>query len=207
MKIIDLTAEIYNKMPVYPGDPEVEIQEIYSVEKDGYSVSKIKINDHTGTHVETQSHLIKGKKIEEEPLERFIGKAAIIDIKTGKVEIEDIRKYENLMDGCDILLMRSGYSGRKNGIFSRDTERPILSLDAIKWIIGKRIKILGIDAFDFDPSPTYEGHKLCFKKNVLIVEGLVNLENIRTNKVKLHVIPLKIRGTGSSPCRVFAIEE
>lgn len=207
MKIIDLTAEIYDKMPVYPGDPEVRIEEVYSLDKDGYSVSRIQINDHVGTHVETQSHLITGKKLQDEPLERFIGIAAIIDVRTGKVEVEDVKKHEDLVEGCNILILRSGYSQKRQEIDIEDKEKPALSLDTVKWIISKGIKIFGIDAFDFDLSPTYDGHKLFFEKGVLIVEGLVNLEAINSNKVKLYVIPARIRGVASCPCRVFAIEE
>jgi len=207
MKIIDLTTEIYDGMPVYPGDPDVRIEEVYNLDRDGYNVSKIQINDHVGTHVETQYHLIKGKKLQDEPLDRFIGTAAIIDIRMGKVGLDDVRKHKDFVEGCDIIILRSGYSRKIEKIDTEDKEKPALSLDAIKWITNQDIKMFGIDAFDFDSSPTYEGHKLFFQKDVLIVEGLINLEAIKSNKVKLFVIPVKIRGVASCPCRVFAIED
>jgi len=207
MKIIDLTAEIYNEMPVYPGDPEVRIEEVYSIDNDGYSVSRIQINDHVGTHVETQSHLIKGRKMEDEPLEKLIGRAAVVDIGMGRVEVDDLKKFDNLLEGCDILIMRSGYSRKTQGIDTEDKEKPALSLDAVKWIISKGVRVFGIDAFDFDSSPTYEGHKMLFKEGVLIVEGLVNLDALSSSKFKLYIIPAKIKGVGGCPCRVFAIEE
>jgi len=35
MRIIDLTLELSNELPVFPGDPEVDIQLTQSFEKDG----------------------------------------------------------------------------------------------------------------------------------------------------------------------------
>ena len=72
MKIIDLTKPIRSGMPVYPGDPVVKVESVYNLETDGYTVHRIEMSDQTGTHVETQYHMIPGKKLEDEGLERFI---------------------------------------------------------------------------------------------------------------------------------------
>ena len=49
MKIIDLSQSIYDGMPVYPGDPEVNIKPIFTVEKDQWAVNGIQMVTHDGT--------------------------------------------------------------------------------------------------------------------------------------------------------------
>ncbi len=38
MRIVDLSQSLYDKMPVYPGDPEVSIQEIHKLDKEGWNL-------------------------------------------------------------------------------------------------------------------------------------------------------------------------
>lgn len=74
MKIIDLSQPLYDKMPVYPGDPEVTIEEIHTIEKNGWNLRSVTITTHIGTHVNVPYHMVPtGEKLESFPLERFIG--------------------------------------------------------------------------------------------------------------------------------------
>jgi arylformamidase len=76
MKIIDLTLPLYNAMPVYPGDPEVEIEQVHFLEKDGWNLSTISIPSHIGTHVNVPWHMVaKGKTIGDYSISDFLGKA------------------------------------------------------------------------------------------------------------------------------------
>ena len=65
------------------------------------------------------------------------------------------------------------------------------------------VRLLGIDAFDFDAAPDYAGHRSLLARDVLILEGLVNLAALDVAEVDLYVAPLRLRGTGAAPCRVF----
>lgn len=63
-------------MPVYPGDPEVLIQEIHTIEKEGWNLRNMTFTTHIGTHVNVPYHMNKiGKRLDSYPLERFIGEA------------------------------------------------------------------------------------------------------------------------------------
>lgn len=74
MRIIDLSQPLFNKMPVYPGDPEVVIQEIHSIEKNGWNMMNMTLTTHLGTHVNVPYHMIStGEKLDSFPLDRFIG--------------------------------------------------------------------------------------------------------------------------------------
>lgn len=81
MKIIDLTQTLSSGMKVYEGDPEVKIKKVHAFKKEGWQLRLLSLGSHTGSHVDAPSHMdIKGKTIEEIPIERFIGKAKLVGI-------------------------------------------------------------------------------------------------------------------------------
>ena len=81
----------------------------------------------------------------------------------------------------------------------------MITLPALKWLCERRVQLLGIDAFDFDSGPPYPGHHFLLQQNVLILEGLVGLKELSGKEATLLALPLKIHGTGASPCRVLAL--
>jgi arylformamidase len=88
MKIIDLSMELYDGMPVYLGDPEVEIKLIQTFDKDAWNMRRLNINAHDGTHINFPIHGLKeGKNQDDYKLEDFIGESYLFetydDIKTG----------------------------------------------------------------------------------------------------------------------------
>jgi arylformamidase len=82
MKIIDLTKMIEDGMEVYPGDPEVSIEQIHFLKKEGWRLRSLKTSTHTGTHVDAFSHMdSEGETIEKIPIERFIGETVLVKIE------------------------------------------------------------------------------------------------------------------------------
>lgn len=75
MKIIDLSLPLTHRMPVYPGDPEVEIVEIHTLAKEGWNLRQLTITTHLGTHVNAPYHMMAaGQKLDAFPIEKFMGK-------------------------------------------------------------------------------------------------------------------------------------
>ena len=88
MKIIDLTLPIQNGMFVYPGDPEVDIEQLQTLDKDGWNMKRIHMNGHDGTHVNAPIHCTKdGKTLDDFKLSNFCGECVLYesdsDIQTG----------------------------------------------------------------------------------------------------------------------------
>lgn len=78
MKIIDLSLPIYDGMPVYPGDPEVEIKQVHTLAKQGWNLRTLFLNTHLGTHVNVPLHMTNnGKTLDDFPIEAFCGKAVV----------------------------------------------------------------------------------------------------------------------------------
>lgn len=78
MKIVDLSMPLTHRMPVYPGDPEVDIVEIHKLEKEGWNLRQMTITTHLGTHVNVPYHMVKnGKRLDGYSLDALFGKAVI----------------------------------------------------------------------------------------------------------------------------------
>lgn len=78
MKIIDLTQPLFHHMPVYPGDPEVEITQIHTLEKEGWNLRTLALTTHIGTHVNVPSHMTNtGKSLDDISLNSFFGTCVV----------------------------------------------------------------------------------------------------------------------------------
>ena len=81
MNIIDLTLPITNKTPTFPGDPKPEIKQVATIRVDGWNEKRISIGSHFSTPVDAPFHMLEeGKKLDEYPIEKFIGEAMVIDV-------------------------------------------------------------------------------------------------------------------------------
>jgi arylformamidase len=65
-------------MAVYPGDPEVSIEPVLTIEEDGWEMRRVQINTHDGTHVNVPAHAVRdAKTLDDYSLGSFCGNAVI----------------------------------------------------------------------------------------------------------------------------------
>lgn len=197
--IIDLTLEVSEKIPPFPGDPKPKFENIATIEKHGCNERRISINSHFSTHIDSPYHMLKdGKKLEEFSPKTFFGDATIIDVRN----IPQItKKYIPKKTTTSFILF---YTGHTNNIHSPDffKRNPVLTVDAAYEIIKHTVRIVGIDSFTPDNYP-YDVHKILFHKNILILENLVNLNRL-SKRCKLFIAPLNLKDADGAPTRVFA---
>src|SRR6266849_1081742 len=99
MPIYDVTVPIRAGMPVYEGDPGVNIEPWSALAKgDSANVSSLHFGAHTGTHVDAPAHFIEGaRKIDALLLETLIGPARVIRVPDNVEEIDP-----DFLAGCDL---------------------------------------------------------------------------------------------------------
>jgi len=65
-------------MPVFPGDPEVIIEEIHTLPKEGWNLRSLTLTTHIGTHVNVPYHMVeKGRRLTDFKLDAFCGEAEL----------------------------------------------------------------------------------------------------------------------------------
>ncbi len=196
MKLIDLSYEIYDNMPVYPGDSKTGLSQVKYLNEDKYNNYRLDSNMHSGTHIDSPMHLTERKEyISEFPLSSFIGDGCLLDVRDQHI-IGMKAQYEALIKDNSIVLLYTGYNvhyGSK--VYYED--HPYVDTEFCRFLTERRIKMLGMDL----PSPDYypfEVHKMLFEKGIFIIENLTNLDQLlKVEKFEVMAFPLKIRADSS----------
>ena len=208
MKLYDITVPISNELPVYPGDPAIQITRVMSLEKgDIARVSHVSFSTHIGTHIDPPCHFIQdGKPADELPLDIFIGPARVVDV--GDVNSIDAALLAGLdLDGVERLLFKT-----RNSRFWRETkefqkEFVYLETDGAELLVRRGLRLVGIDylsieKFNFDKPTT---HWTLLGAGVVVVEGL-DLNDVPPGDYELICLPLKIKNGDGGPARVVLRE-
>lgn len=181
--------------------------------KDWHIIQDLQVCSHIGTHVEAPLHHLKnGKDISALPLDTLMGPAVRLDFRSkgrrGTIEEEDVRRLSNKIRKNDIILLWVGWD--KYYKQPEHLERPSLSFAAAKFLVGKGIKCIGVDASGIEVAPKaaeQPNHHLLFKHNIPIIEELTNLGAVKSDRFTFIGLPLKVKHLDSSPIRAIAIEE
>ena len=213
MPPLDLTLEISAKLPSFPGSPRPRFISWATNENDGYNLELIFMSSHSGTHIDAPFHFIpNGLKIDKIPLKRLVTNAVLCRIKKGAdqaINKQDIVEFENKhgkLQPNSTLIFTTGW--HKN-LFKKYyfTKNPGLSISAAKYLVKKKISLVGIDSpsIDLGSDSRFLAHHQLLNNGVLILENLCNLEKISGVRFKLVVLPLKLKGATGSPVRAIAL--
>src|SRR6056297_3200109 len=96
-QLVDLTYPLSPESQVWPGEEKPEFEAVTLLPEDPANVSRIHLNLHSETHVDSPRHFIQeGSTIDEMPIENFWGKAAVYhrseELNGGEVQLEEVRK-------------------------------------------------------------------------------------------------------------------
>lgn len=198
MPIYDVSVPLSDRIPTYPGDPEMQIQAWKSLSNgDAANVSLLHFGAHTGTHVDAPAHFIEGApRIELLPLEVLIGEAVVIEVpkEHNSIDVNFVRKH------CESVVTRVLFKTRNSSLWDRhgaefQRDYTYLELDAAKELVQRGVKLVGIDylsieEFGQEQHPT---HLELLSNRVVIVEGL-NLGSVTPGTYELICLPLRISG-------------
>lgn len=213
MDPIDLTLEISNKLPSFPGSPSPQFISWADKKSDGYNLELIFISSHSGTHLDAPYHFVeKGVSIEKIPLSKLIINAVVCRVKKDPNEpitqrdIIDFETRNGTIHPNMAVVFETEWS---KSIAKKDyfTKNPGLSAAAARYLLKKKVSLVGIDSpsIDIGKDSKFPVHHILLKGGVLILENLCNLGKIPRSYFRLIVLPLKLRGATGSPVRAVAI--
>jgi arylformamidase len=207
-KIYDITTTLGGGAVNWPGNPPYS-RELVSRLEDGqsYTLSKITLPTHIGTHVDTPSHfIIKGKTLDDYPIERWILPALVVDIKDQEV----IRpsELENLdLEPGDALLFKTANSAQGLCVKGEFVERYVhMSPESADLCVARKLSMVGIDYASVEKYglPDAPAHYKLLGNDILILEGL-NLKDVPPGKYTLFCLPMKIKGAEGAPARAVLV--
>ncbi|ELZ07424.1 cyclase family protein [Natrialba aegyptia] len=217
MTYYDLSHSIRSGMPVFPGDPPVDITPAATVEDDGYHVAALHCGSHTGTHIDAPSHVFRdGSALDSIAVDEFVFDARLVDC-TGKSPRESIEAADlPAPDGtADLLLCHTGWDEYWGT--DRYFDHPYLTPGAAEhcreagWSVG-------LDTLNPDPTPTenatdsepagFQAHHTLLGDGSYVIENLTGLESLPAEEsiVTLVAFPLPITEADGAPIRAVAID-
>jgi len=205
MPIYDITVPIHPGMPIYEGDPAVEIAAWSALRKgDSANVSFLHFGAHTGTHVDAPAHFIEGaRKIDALSLDVLIGPARVVRVPDHVAEIDP-----KFLENSDLTAVeRVLFHTRNSNFWSEGFRKDFTHLlpEAAEKLVEIGIKLVGTDYLSIEKfhSGHHRTHLALLSKGVVIVEGL-NLSAVPAGDYELICLPLKIAdGAGDgAPARV-----
>jgi kynurenine formamidase len=208
--IKDLTQPISPRMPVYPGTEPPVLHQANTVERDGFAEIVIHMGSHTGTHVDAPAHMVAGAPtLDRMGVDRFVGRACVIDVSGaagGEIGASDLERHAGLVAGCEFVLLHTGWS-RYWGEDKYYSGFPVLSTAAIRWLLGRSLKGIGLDAISIDPvgATRFANHLECFAAGLILVENLTDLGALVGRRFTLSCLPLALPDADGSPVRAVAL--
>lgn len=208
MRVVDLSHEYADDMPLYPGLPSPSFHDFAQVERDGYAMSEYHLLNHIGTHVDAPSHQVAGgAALDEIPLESLVTDAVTLDLsgrEPGAIEWNELEPLAGDIREGDWLFLYSD-NGRNWGRDDYWTGWSYPDARASSALVERGIVGIGFDGPSADPvdTETFELHKVWLSAGRMILENLTNLDLLPARS-QVVVAPLKVRAANGAPARVLA---
>lgn len=199
-RLRDISVSLQAGVPEWPGDTPFSCGWAGTIaEGSSVNVSAITSSPHVGTHADSPLHVRDGWPGSHElPLECFYGPCFVVDVSDQDSEL-DIAHFSSLPDTVERLLLRTG---RTIATGSFPDAWPTLSEDCARQLLGRGMRLLGVDAPSVDPreSKSLAVHKMIFAGNACILENL-DLRRIEPGSYKLMAFPQKLMALDAAPVR------
>lgn len=202
MKLIDISMNLNNKTPAWPGDAPFHYKLTMSIEETGsVNIGQFTASNHTGTHIDAPFHYDnEGLKVADLPPERFIGEALVINMENKKViSKEDLQSFQ--FNGVTKVLFRTmSWEDRKQ--FPQSYT--VINEDVAEFLYDKGVDLIGVDTPSVDPETSKElpAHHSLYNYDLLILEGL-QLDHVAPGAYELMAFPLKMDEADGSPVRAI----
>jgi kynurenine formamidase len=223
MKLIDLSMEIYEGMPIFPAHqrPYVIVNQTHDGwrerygTKAGFEAHNWLMSEHTGTHTDAVLEYVEdGDSIERMPLGYFYGEAICLDLS--HVRHPEWITPEALADALaasgqeirrgDIVLLYTAHGERTLPGDAYLTDQTGLTRDAAVWLAERGVVNIGIDAVAIDHSDDgdFSGHMVCAEYRISNTENLTNLDQLVNRRFVYFGLPIPFRDGTGSPVRAVA---
>lgn len=207
-RVVDLTR------PIDANLPNATVTQFKTIAVEGWNATMLSLYSHCGTHMDAPKHFVEGgASLDQQRLDVCCGPAKVLNLAPAQprelLDVARLAPWADSIEPGDRLLLRTDWH-RTFGTDAYRNALPRISVELARWLVEKQVALVGVEPPSVcdvnDLRELTEVHQTLFHGNVLIVEGLVNLDQIRGDVVEFIALPLKIVGGDGCPVRAIAIE-
>jgi kynurenine formamidase len=231
VRVLELSREVSESMPVYPGHVKVAFWEHLTHEQvrrqrlpaespfRGYAVRGLVGSEHVSTHVDAVWHFNPDRPdltIDRLPWEHLITRAAWIDLSDVWPETHiTLPRLRRALDEARVvlqpgmtLLYYTGAAEKWDDPFAFCADYPGLDEEASRWLLDQGLVNVATDAVstDYPGDLGYPNHRTHAERLVVHTEMVANMTRIpRHDGFWVAFFPLRLVGGTGSPARAIAL--
>jgi arylformamidase len=195
MNYIDITRDLWEHTPVYPGDLSISTERI---DHGSYMTTAVSLGSHSGTHIDAPAHFIPGgRTVDAIDLSSLIGNARVVDL-SGEGPVFWPHHFDSCPEGTERVLVKTSCSGQQT--FSPDY--PHLSIEAAEYLVSRGIRTIGVDTPSIE---VFMGdgslHRFLLGRDTVIIE-MLDLSSVQEGDYYMIALPLRLKGLDGAPARV-----
>ena len=211
MTIFDITLNISNDLPVWPGDPAISFYRVADVNNgDVCTLSRLESGSHIGTHLDAPLHFIKGgRTVDQLDLDVLIGPCVVAHVPQADVIDAALLDSLNLPDDTRRVLFRTRNSQIWGSADSGTFRTDYVGVDrsGADWLVGRGVQLVGVDYMSVAPfADTITPHNSLLGAGIIIVENL-NLAGVEAGNYQLICLPLKLKDGDGAPVRAVLMSD
>jgi len=224
-RLVDLSHVVHSGIPQWPGDPPVQFSTVSTIGTEGYSLRRVSLGEHSGTHMNAPSSFHSdGLAIDDYDTNSLVVPASVIDVTEMasinldfELDIEHVACWEQTngrIESGSIVLLNTGWSekwGIPDEYLGLDHDGvshfPGFGIDAVKYLLSDRgISGAGIDTHGVDPGRdnSFAVNRMMLQQPRLVLENLTNLDQLPPTGATVVIGLIRLQGGSGSPVSVMA---
>jgi arylformamidase len=205
-RIIDISLPNRPGMPVYPGDPALEVVLVQRLAGgDRCELARLTLGNHTGTHVDAPYHFLEdGPRLGAVPLDHMVGECVVLELR-GRSAVDAAALRAAAIRPGDLVLCRTDNSWRwERPEFQRDFTH--LTLDWAEVLLDRGARAVGMDYLSIEQfgSTGFPVHKRVLGAGMFVIEGL-DLRAVDPGRYTLVCLPLRFPDLDGAPARAVLL--
>jgi kynurenine formamidase len=224
VEVLDLTHTLDEDFPTFGGEPGLSREKPITIERDGYNLYVMTINEHTGTHIDAPLHFSEdGTPVDELAVENLVVPLCVVDIRARAAEHADAQLTPDDLQAwidangeipdraCVAMLSGWGEKAPDQAFRGADADGalhfPGFHIEAAEMLLETGAAAIGVDtmSLDYGASPDFAVHYRWLPAGRYGIEALANLERLPAAGATLVVGAPKVRGGTGGPARIFAL--
>ena len=195
MRIYDISQEVFT-CKVFPGDASPQRKVVMKrSEGDVCNLTEFTMCAHNGTHVDAPFHFIDdGKKIDEIPLESFIG-CAYVASHEGEITAKDAEE----------ILKKAAAGNASKRILIKG--KAVLTEEGARVFASARILLFGNESQTVGPeNAPMQVHLIMLGADIVLLEG-IRLGGVDEGVYMLNAAPINLGASDGAPCRAVLMQD